>query len=58
VLDLLLPATDGGVAVQFVVVTAIAGGLVWIVRRDRNLRLLVIGLSVLTYGLMALRAVH
>jgi len=57
-LDLLLPATDGGVLAQVIIVAVVAAGLLVIVRRNRDLRLLVVGITVLTFGLMAVRAVH
>ena len=57
-LDFLLPTTDAGVALQLglwatVTVVALAA-----TRRSRDLRLLVIGLSILTVGLMGIRAIH
>jgi len=57
-IDVLLPTTDAGVALQFAVV--LAAGYVGVVatRRHRDLRLLVIGATVLLVALMALRAVH
>jgi hypothetical protein len=58
VLDFLLPATDAGVAVQAAVwATVSVGGLI-ATRRNKDLRLLVIGLSVLILGLMGVRAIH
>ncbi len=55
---MLLPATDAGVALQFGVVlaTGVAGFVV--TRRNRDARLLVVGVTVLLVALMALRAVH
>ena len=57
-IDVLLPATDAGVALQLVVV--LAAGFTGLVatRRHRDLRLLVIGATLLLVALMALRAVH
>jgi len=58
VLDLLLPSTDAGVAIQFLVVLT-AGGIGTVATRsNRDLRLLIVGATVLAVGLMALRAVH
>jgi len=56
--DLLLPATDGGVAAQAVVI-AVAGlvGLV-LTRRRPELRLVVIGLWLVAYGGIGVRALH
>jgi hypothetical protein len=58
VLDLLLPRTDAGALFQVVVVTIVFGALTWAVRRQRDWRTLVIGIWLLLYGGMALRAVH
>ena len=57
-IDLLLPATDAGVAVQFGVVIGV--GLVesLVTRKFQDLRLLVVGLTILLVALMAVRAVH
>jgi hypothetical protein len=58
VIDLLLPTTDAGVAVQFgAVILAGFAGLV-LTRKNPDLRILVIGLTTLFAALMALRAVH
>jgi hypothetical protein len=57
-IDVLLPATDAGVALQFgLVLTAGTVGFV-VTRRNRDVQLLVIGLTVLLVALMALRAIH
>jgi len=58
VLDLLLPSTDGGVAVQLAVWATISVGAILVSMRNKDLRLLVIGLSVLALGLMGIRAIH
>lgn len=58
VMDLLLPATDAGVLVQLVLVAIVASVVSVIARRNRDVRLAVVGLTVLTVGLLALRAVH
>ncbi|MEA2024099.1 MAG: hypothetical protein U9N79_07380 [Actinomycetota bacterium] len=57
-IDVLLPATDAGVAFQFSVVLTV--GIVGLIaaRRRRDVRLLVIGLTVLLVSVMALRAIH
>jgi hypothetical protein len=57
-LDFLLPATDEGVAAQLLVWAVISVGALLITRRNKDLRLLAIGLSVLILGLMGLRMVH
>jgi hypothetical protein len=58
VIDLLLPSTDAGVLVQVVLVTLIFAVLMWLARRNRELRIFVAGGWIMTYALMALRAVH
>jgi len=58
VIDLLLPATDAGVAVQFGVVIAIGLIGLLVTRKFQDLRLLVVGLTILLVALMAVRAVH
>lgn len=57
-MDLLLPATDAGVLTQLVLVAIVASVALVVTRRNRDVRLAVIGLTVLTVSLMALRAVH
>ena len=58
VIEVLLPATDAGVAFQFgVVLVAGATGIV-ATRRNRDVRILAIGLAVLLVALMAARAIH
>lgn len=57
-IDVLLPTTDAGVAFQFAVVLTAGFDSVVATRRYRDLRLLVIGATVLLVALMALRAVH
>ena len=57
-LDLLLPTTDGGVGVQLAIwATVSVIGLI-VTRTKKDLRLLVIGLSILTLGVMGIRAIH
>jgi hypothetical protein len=58
VVELLLPRTDGGVAVQFVIVTAVFATAMWLMRRKPDARLLVIGLWLTAYGVMGVRALH
>lgn len=57
-MDLLLPRTDAGVLVQFVVVTTLFAALVWRLWRNTDARIFVIGLWVLAYGAMGIRAIH
>ena len=56
--DILLPRTDAGVTFQFVVATAILGLLLWRVWRNKDARIFVIGLWLLTYGAMGIRTIH
>jgi hypothetical protein len=58
VIDLLLPSTDAGVAVQFglLLVLAVAGA--WFARHNKDVLRLVVGLTLLLAGLMAVRAIH
>jgi len=58
VIDLLLPGTDAGVFAQLAVVTVIFAALMWPARRNREMRVFVAGGWIMTYALMALRAVH
>ena len=58
VIDLLLPSTDAGVAVQFALVASVGVAGVVLSRKHPDVRLLVIGLTVLVIALMAMRAVH
>ncbi len=57
-LQLLLPRTDGGVLVQVIIFTVIVGGALAAVRRDPELRLLVIGVGVLGLAFLAARSLH
>jgi hypothetical protein len=56
--DLLLPTTDAGVYAQAGVALVAFALLFVLVRRDRDLRLLVVGATVFTAGLLMLRAAH
>jgi ABC-type uncharacterized transport system permease subunit len=57
-LDFLLPSTDGGVAVQLAIWFVLSTTALWFTRHNKDFRLLAIGLSVLTFGIMAVRAIH
>lgn len=57
-IDVLLPSTDGGVAVQLVLLVVFTGVGAYLTRRNRDLRILVVGVAVLILGLMAVRAIH
>ena len=56
--EILLPRTDAGVFLQAAVVfPALLGALV-VVRRDRDIRMFVLGILVLTLALFGVRALH
>lgn len=57
-LDLLLPATDAGVAAQFVIVVIILAVALWRFWANPDLRLVVIGTGLVVLGLMGFRALH
>jgi len=57
-LDLLFPADDTTVLVEFAVMTAIGIALLVVLRRRPDLRLFAGGLWLLGISLMALRALH
>lgn len=56
--ELLLPRTDAGVFVQAAVAVVVLTLALVVVRRDRELRLFVIGVTVLATAWFALRSVH
>ena len=57
-LDVLLPSTDAGVAAQFglLLVVALTAGL--FARHNKDVLRLVVGLTLLLSGIMAIRAIH
>lgn len=57
-LDLLLPSTDAGVAAQLGLLLVIAATAAWFARHNKDVLRLVIGLTLLLSGLMAVRAIH
>jgi len=57
-LEVLLPRTDAGVAVQVAVLLVVAAALLWLVRRNREIQWFVAGTAVLVAGLMGLRTLH
>ena len=56
--DLLAPTTDGGVAAQVALVVAAAAVAGWLVRRNRDAVVLVVGVLVMTMALFGVRALH
>jgi hypothetical protein len=57
-MDLLLPDTDGGVAVQLVVFLSLAMTGIVLTRRRREWLILSVGITLLGLGLFGVRAVH
>lgn len=57
-MDLLLPRTDAGVALQLAVFVGLALAGIVLVRRRRDWLLLVTGLIVCGLGLFGVRAIH
>ena len=56
--DLLLPRTDAGVLFQVIVVTVVFALATISFRRNRDVRILMVGMWVATYGFMGVRAIH
>lgn len=57
-IDLILPATDAGVAVQLVVFVVLGGLALFATRHHREWRLVAVGSLLLVLGLFGLRALH
>ena len=57
-IDVLLPSTDGGVAIQLMLLAVLTAAGVYLTREHRHYRILIVGVAVLTLGVMAVRAVH
>lgn len=58
VIDILLPATDGGVAFQLGAWTLISGFSMYRTRNDKDFRILAVGVSILVFSAMGVRALH
>ncbi len=58
ILDILIPSTDMGVAIQFVVVSGFIGLTLWKFWRKPEIRLITIGSGLVLLGLMGFRALH
>ena len=58
ILDILIPSTDMGVGIQFVVVSGFIGLALWRFWRMPEIRLLTIGSGLVVLGLMGFRALH
>ena len=57
-LDFVLPSTDAAAITQAVVFGLIVAAALWFVRRRPEPRIFVIGIGLLGFSLIALRAVH
>jgi hypothetical protein len=57
-IDLLLPETDGGAAIQLVVFLSLALAGIVLTRRRREWLVLSVGITLLGLGLFGVRAVH
>lgn len=57
-IEILLPSTDAGVALQFGLLVGTTTTGLWFTRHNKDLRHLVFGLGLLLAGLMAIRAIH
>ena len=58
ILDFLLPRTDAGVLVQLLVALAVFALSLWRFWSNPELRLVVVGLGLLVFGLFGVRALH
>ena len=56
--DLALPSTDRGALTQAVIVLLATATVVTMVRRERSLVLLTVGIAAVLLGLMGLRTLH
>ncbi|GMQ93339.1 MAG: hypothetical protein BMS9Abin12_0816 [Acidimicrobiia bacterium] len=57
-IEILLPSTDAGVALQFGLVFTVTAAGLWFTRHNKDVRRLVFGLGLMLAGLMAVRAIH
>ncbi len=56
--ELWSPQTDAGVVVQVIVTLAIIAGLIWLVRREKALVQLVVGVGMVVLAWYGIRALH
>jgi len=56
--DVLFPATDAGAVGQLLGVLAVTIAVLWLVRRERALVTLVIGISMVLLGFFGIRSLH
>ena len=58
ILDILLPSTDMGVAIQTLAAVVVFGLALWKFWRNPDARLLTIGVGLVLFGFMGFRALH
>jgi hypothetical protein len=58
VIDILLPRTDAGVAVQLIVAAVLFIAALVRFWRNRDARIFIVGLWVITFSFMGVRAIH
>lgn len=56
--DLWSPRTDAGVLVQVIVTIVLVISLVWVVRRERSLVLLIVGVGMVVLAWYGIRGLH
>ncbi len=56
--EFLLPATDAGVLAQIGGLVAVTAVVLWLLRRQREVQILVIGIAVVLLAVMGLRTLH
>jgi hypothetical protein len=56
--DLLYPATDAGVRAQVIIVLVVTVATLVLVRRERSLVLLTLGVAFVVLGFFGVRALH
>lgn len=54
----MFPATDAGVAIQLIVIAVVAVIGLALARRHPEIRILIIGIWLVTYGAIGVRALH
>lgn len=58
VVDLILPTTDAGVAIQAALVASVGAVGIYLTRNHPDSRLVVIGAMLLAFAFMAVRTLH
>ncbi|VAW06830.1 hypothetical protein MNBD_ACTINO02-1190 [hydrothermal vent metagenome] len=57
-IDIFLPSTDRGVLFQLALWTIVSGYAIYKTRTNQDYRVLAIGVSLVVYSLMGVRALH